>query len=64
MYRFLIIAVFCLVGCKTASPPPPPDSAVRVIAPGVSVNVRDDGRVEVKQAPGASRVNVNVQEQR
>ena len=63
MVRLLLIAVFCLAGCKAAAPPPP-DSAVRVVVPGVNVNVRNGGGVEVKPAPLGSKVNVNVQDQR
>jgi hypothetical protein len=53
MYRLFLIGLLCLAGCKsTPTPAPPPTSAVNVVAPGVRVNVMDDGRVMVKQPAG------------
>jgi hypothetical protein len=57
MYRILLLGLLlCLAGCKS-DPPPSSNSLVNVTAPGVRVNVQDDGRVMVKQPAGT----VNVQ---
>jgi hypothetical protein len=45
--------MLCLAGCKSD---PPPNSQVNVTAPGVRVNVQDDGRVTVKQPAGTINV--------
>ena len=58
MRRFLIMAIFCVAGCKSAPPPPPePKSAVRVDVPGVvNIRVREDGGVKVFDQTGRSGV--------
>ena len=55
MRRLVLVAVICLVGCKSP-PPSDPNAAVRVDAPGVSVRVQDDGGVKVYDPSGRSGV--------
>lgn len=66
MYRVFLLLLLCAAGCKSTQPPPPPppSNGVRVVAPGVRVDVQDGGNVSVKQSPVfGSGVNVNVADQ-
>jgi hypothetical protein len=54
MYRIILLGLLCLAECK--SDPPAQNSLVNVTAPGVRVNVRDDGGVTVKQPTGTINV--------
>jgi hypothetical protein len=50
MYRLMLFCLIYGLGCKSNEPPP--NSRVNVVAPGVRVNVQDDGRVSVKHPAG------------
>lgn len=49
MYRIVLLCLLCIVGCKSQ---PPASGVVNVAAPGVRVNVQDDGGVMVKHPAG------------
>jgi hypothetical protein len=54
MYRVMLLCLICVLGCKSNEPSP--NSRVNVVAPGVRVNVQDDGGVSVKHPAGMVNV--------
>jgi hypothetical protein len=54
MYRIMLLCLICVSSCKSHESPP--NSRVNVVAPGVRVNVQDDGGVTVRHPAGTVNV--------